>query len=44
MFTSDKAKMGKFISPLWMRGLAWAVSMVIAVLNAWMLYQLFAGA
>jgi manganese transport protein len=44
MFTSDKAKMGRFVSPLWMRTLAWAVSMVIAVLNAWMLYQLFAGA
>jgi len=44
MFTSDKAKMGRFVSPLWLRGLAWAVSMVIAVLNAWMLYQLFAGA
>jgi manganese transport protein len=44
MFTSDKAKMGRFVSPLWMRSLAWAVSMVIAVLNAWMLYQLFTGA
>jgi manganese transport protein len=44
MFTSDKAKMGRFVSPVWMRGLAWTVSMVIAVLNAWMLYQLFAGA
>ncbi len=44
MFTSDKAKMGRFVSPLWMRSLAWVVSMVIAVLNAWMLYQLFWGA
>ncbi len=44
MFTSDKAKMGRFVSPLWMRSLAWAVSMVIAVLNAWMLYQLFTSA
>jgi manganese transport protein len=41
MFTSDKAKMGRFVSPLWMRSLAWAVSMVIAALNAWMLYKLF---
>ena len=44
MFTSDKAKMGRFVSPLWMRSLAWVVSMAIAVLNVWMLYQLFSGA
>jgi manganese transport protein len=43
MFTSDRAKMGRFVSPFWMRALAWVVSMIIAVLNAWMLYQLFAG-
>lgn len=44
MFTSDKAKMGRFVSPLWMRTLAWVVSMIIAVLNVWMLYQFFSGA
>jgi len=43
MFTSDKAKMGRFVSPLWMRALAWVVSMVIAILNVWMLYQFFSG-
>ena len=42
MFTSDAAKMGRFVSPLWMRALAWFVSMVIAVLNVWLLYQTFA--
>jgi manganese transport protein len=44
MFTSDKAKMGRFVTPLWMRILAWVVSMVIAILNAWMLWQFFTGA
>jgi manganese transport protein len=39
MFTSDKAKMGRFASPLWLRSLAWMVSLVIAVLNVWLLYQ-----
>jgi manganese transport protein len=33
--------MGRFVSPLWMRTLAWIVAMVIAVLNAWLLYQTF---
>ena len=42
MFTSDAAKMGRFVSPLWMRALAWLVSLVIAVLNVWLLYQTFA--
>ncbi|TAK17779.1 MAG: divalent metal cation transporter [Acidobacteria bacterium] len=40
MFTSDRAKMGRFVSPFWLRSLAWFVSIVIASLNAWMLYQL----
>ena len=40
MFTSDRAKMGRFVSPFWMRSLAWTVSIVIAALNAWMLLQL----
>ena len=39
MFTSDKAKMGRFASPFWLRSLAWMVSLVIAVLNVWLLYQ-----
>jgi Mn2+/Fe2+ NRAMP family transporter len=29
------------VSPLWMRTLAWTVAIVIAVLNAWLLYQTF---
>ncbi len=38
-FTSDPAKMGRFVSPMWMRVLAWIVAIVIAVLNVWLLYQ-----
>jgi Mn2+/Fe2+ NRAMP family transporter len=28
---------------LWMRSLAWVVAVIIAALNVWMLYQIFAG-
>jgi manganese transport protein len=41
-FTSDRAKMGAFASPMWLRVLAWAVAIVIAVLNVWLLYQTIA--
>jgi manganese transport protein len=43
MFTSDPKKMGPFVSPAWVKLLAWAVAIAIAVLNAWLLYQTFAG-
>ena len=43
MFTSDPAKMGKFVSPVWVKVLAWGVSIVIAGLNVWLLYQTFAS-
>jgi manganese transport protein len=39
MFTSDRHKMGEFASPRWVQALAWAVAIVIALLNAWLLYQ-----
>jgi manganese transport protein len=42
MFTSDPRKMGPFVSPPWMQALAWAVGIIIAALNAWLLWQLFA--
>jgi manganese transport protein len=42
-FTSDRGKMGRFALPLWMRALAWPVALVIAALNAWLLYQTLAG-
>src|SRR5262245_50790229 len=39
-FTSDPAKMGPFVSPAWVKYLAWSVAIIIAVLNIWMLVQM----
>jgi manganese transport protein len=38
-FTSERAKMGEFVNPAWLKVLAWAVTVVIAVLNLWLLVQ-----
>jgi manganese transport protein len=38
-FTSEKAKMGEFASPGWVKAVAWSVAGIIAALNAWLLYQ-----
>ena len=43
MFTSDRRKMGAFVSPLWLQAMAWPVAIMIAVLNGWLLYQTFAA-
>src|SRR5215831_14431326 len=43
IFTSDRHKMGTFASPGWVKALAWPVAVVIAVLNAYLLWQTFAG-
>jgi manganese transport protein len=43
MFTSDKAKMGEFVNPLWVKVLAYSVAFVIGGLNAWLLFQTFRG-
>jgi manganese transport protein len=43
MFTSDPHKMGPFVSPGWMRALAWSVAVIIAVLNVVLLYQIVTG-
>ncbi len=40
-FTSDKAKMGKFANPRWMKILAWSVAVIIAGLNVTLLVQTF---
>ncbi len=37
-FTSDRHKMGDLVAPRWMSALAWAVAVIIAALNAWLLY------
>ncbi len=40
-FTGDRHKMGEFVSPIWIRLLAWSVAIVIGGLNVWLLYQTF---
>jgi manganese transport protein len=42
-FTSDRAKMGRFVNPGWLKALAWTAACVIAALNAWLLVQIFQG-
>jgi manganese transport protein len=37
MFTSDKAKMGEFVNPRWLKALSWVTAVVIAALNGWLL-------
>ena len=38
-FTSDRLKMGEFVNPVWLKGLAYVVAVVIAGLNVWLLVQ-----
>ena len=40
-FTSERAKMGEFVNPPWLKALAWVTAFVIAALNAWLLFQTF---
>jgi manganese transport protein len=42
-FTGERAKMGEFTNPAWLKALAWTVAIVIATLNAWLLFQTFSG-
>jgi manganese transport protein len=43
IFTNDAHKMGPFVSPGWVKAVAWPVAVVIAALNAYLLWQTFAG-
>jgi manganese transport protein len=43
MFTSDRAKMGALVNPVWLKVLAYAVAGVIATLNVWLLVQTVRG-
>ena len=43
IFTSDAKRMGVFVNPKWLSGLSWAVGIVIAALNAWLLIQTVGG-
>ena len=38
-FTSDKVKMGEFVNPTWLTLLSWALAVIIAGLNGWLLFQ-----
>src|SRR5207253_614605 len=40
-FTSDRAKMGAFANPRWLKVLAYVVAVIIGGLNAWLLVQTF---
>ncbi|MGZ8470110.1 MAG: Nramp family divalent metal transporter [Gemmatirosa sp.] len=42
-FTSDRLKMGEFVNPRWLKGLAYLVAVVIGGLNAWLLVQTARG-
>ena len=42
-FTNDRRKMGEFVNRPWLRILAWASAILIAVLNAWLLVQICLG-
>ncbi len=42
-FTSEKAKMGEFVNPGWVKALAWTATVFIGVLNAWLLVQAVRG-
>ncbi len=39
LFTGQRAKMGAFTNPLWLASAAWFITMVIAGLNAYLLYE-----
>ena len=39
MFTSDPAKMGPFVNPWWVKMVAYAVGVIIAALNVYLIYQ-----
>jgi manganese transport protein len=42
-FTSERAKMGEFVNSGWLQVLAYAVALVIASLNVWLLVQTIRG-
>jgi manganese transport protein len=42
-FTSEREKMGQFANRGWLKFLAYAVAVVIAALNAWLLVQIIRG-
>jgi manganese transport protein len=43
MFTSNRRLMGEFVNPVWLKFLAWGVTIVIVGLNTWLLLQSLLG-
>jgi manganese transport protein len=43
LFTSDRAKMGEFANPAWLKALAWLIALFIIVLNAKLLFDTVHG-
>ena len=43
-FTGDRAKMGRFVNPLWIKFLGWTTAVIIIVLNVKLLFDTFAPA
>jgi len=41
LFTSDRAKMGEFVNPPWLKTLAYGVAFAIAAFNIWLMVQTF---
>ena len=42
-FTSERAKMGEFTNPLWLKTLAYTTAALIALLNGWLIVQALGG-
>ncbi|AWB43829.1 divalent metal cation transporter [Paenibacillus sp. CAA11] len=42
-FTSDKNKMGQFANKLWIKILAWVITIIIILLNIFLIVQTFSG-
>jgi manganese transport protein len=43
IFTGSRAKMGEFVNAPWLKALAWAVAVIIAGLNGWLLILMMQG-
>jgi manganese transport protein len=43
LFTSDRRLMGPFANPRWVKVIVWPTGVLIALLNAWLLWRVFAG-
>jgi manganese transport protein len=41
LFTSNAKLMGDFVNSRWVQGLAWAITLTIAILNGWLLLRLW---